>query len=567
MTDAMAEGGTGAANAKPHQSLQRLSQQIDSAACLPLVSHEHPLGVLWVGRQRDISSGDLRVLRAIAELAGNAIHRAQLFEQTNQRLQRLGALREIDRAITSSVDLNVLLGLLLDQVCKHLQVDAADVLLLHPSMRWLECAASRGMHTHSMETRRLWLGEGIGGKVALEHRPIHLDDLHSVEEGVPGDHLDMEGFVMYSAWPLMAKGKCKGVLEVFHRKPVAVDHEWHSFFEALAGQAAIAVEAVQLFDNLERSNADLILAYESTLEGWSRALDYRDHETEGHSQRVTEGTMRLAAAMGVDEEELPHIRRGALLHDIGKMGVPDAILLKPGPLTEEEWEIMRKHPVYAFELLYPIRYLRPALDIPYAHHERWDGKGYPRGLGKERIPLAARIFAVVDVFDALTSNRPYRRALPVNEARTYIQEQAGKQFDPAVVEAFLKLYQELGEQPRRATILVVDDDDVSLELMTELLSEEYEVFVARAVEVALTLLEHTRIDLILTDQWMPHMSGLQLLESARELSPETRAILISAAADTTMLTQALRLGTVRDFIDKPWREGEILRKVAAALRD
>jgi putative nucleotidyltransferase with HDIG domain len=179
-------------------------------------------------------------------------------------------------------------------------------------------------------------------------------------------------------------------------------------------------------------------AYDETIEGWSNALELRDEETEGHSQRVTEMTLNIARMMNVKTDELVHVRRGALLHDIGKMGIPDAILLKPGKLTVEEWAVMRKHPVYAYDMLAPIDYLRPALDIPYCHHEKFDGTGYPRGLKGEEIPLPARIFAVVDVYDALTSDRPYRKAWSKEEALKYIHEESGTHFDPQVVEAFLK---------------------------------------------------------------------------------------------------------------------------------
>ena len=191
--------------------------------------------------------------------------------------------------------------------------------------------------------------------------------------------------------------------------------------------------------NLQQVHAELAQAYEATLEGWSRALELRDKGTEGHSRRVTEMTVQLARAMGVDEDELVHIRRGALLHDIGKMGIPDGILLKPGPLTAEERKVMHNHPVYAYEMLSPITYLHPALDIPYCHHEKWDGTGYPRGLQGEQIPLAARIFAVVDVWDALCSNRPYRSGWSEQEAIAYIREQASTHFDPSVVAEFLKI--------------------------------------------------------------------------------------------------------------------------------
>jgi putative two-component system response regulator len=190
---------------------------------------------------------------------------------------------------------------------------------------------------------------------------------------------------------------------------------------------------------LERAHADLMAAYDATILGWSRAMDLRDRETKGHSQRVADMTVRLAKEMGINDDDLIHISRGALLHDIGKIGIPDSILHKPGKLTDDEWKVMRKHPQLAYDMLHFIEYLRPALDIPYCHHEKWDGSGYPRGLKGEAIPLSARLFAVVDVWDALTSERPYRPAWKTEEALTYIREQSGKHFEPKIVDLFFKL--------------------------------------------------------------------------------------------------------------------------------
>lgn len=192
-------------------------------------------------------------------------------------------------------------------------------------------------------------------------------------------------------------------------------------------------------NDLTRLNAELTQAYDATLEGWSRALDLRDNETEGHTRRVIESTLQLARHFGISESELTHIRRGALLHDIGKIGIPDRILFKRGALDAEEMTVMRRHPIYAYEILSPIRFLQPALDIPYCHHEKWDGNGYPRGLSGVDIPFTARLFAVIDVWDALLSNRPYRPAWSREQALVYISSQAGRHFDPAVVSAFMAL--------------------------------------------------------------------------------------------------------------------------------
>ena len=193
--------------------------------------------------------------------------------------------------------------------------------------------------------------------------------------------------------------------------------------------------------DLRHAHSDLAEAYEATIEGWSHVLDLRDKETEGHTQRVTEITVRLARALGVPHDEIVHIRRGALLHDIGKMAISDTILQKPGPLTEEEWKEMRRHPEYAQQMLSPIVYLRSALDIPYCHHERWDGTGYPRGLKGQEIPLSARIFSIVDVWDALLSNRPYRRGCTEESVLEYLQKHSGVSFDPHLVDEFLDLHQ------------------------------------------------------------------------------------------------------------------------------
>jgi PAS domain S-box-containing protein len=201
-------------------------------------------------------------------------------------------------------------------------------------------------------------------------------------------------------------------------------------------------------EDLKQSNLELILALDTTLEGWAKTLELRANESEGHSRRVTDTTLRLAHQLSVREEDMVHIRRGALLHDIGELGIPDSILHSAGSLTAEEWKIMVHHPIHAYNLLSPILYLRPALDIPYCHHEKWDGSGYPRGLKKDQIPLAARIFAVVDVWDALLSDRPYRSAWPPRKAYAFIRDQSGKHFDPNVVEAFLQIISE--ENPELA---------------------------------------------------------------------------------------------------------------------
>ena len=251
--------------------------------------------------------------------------------------------------------------------------------------------------------------------------------------------------------PLKVKDELIGVIYVDNRAQTGIfSSDELELISMFANQAAVAIDNARLFDGLQASNEELQEAYHATLEGWVRALDLRDKETEGHTKRVTALTEKLARKMGMDENALVHIQRGALLHDIGKMAIPDGILLKPAALSPEERTLIEMHPVYAYEMLTPIRFLSPALDIPYCHHEKWDGTGYPRGLSGNTIPLAARIFAVVDVWDALVSDRPYRKAMKPEDVKRKLREDSGRHFDPQVVDAFL----ELDDQTLRSVVTI-----------------------------------------------------------------------------------------------------------------
>jgi response regulator RpfG family c-di-GMP phosphodiesterase len=413
--------------------------------CLPLRTARESFGVLVLGFQapRLPSTGEKHLIETLVDIAGNTFHRMRLHEETEIRLQYLSTLRTIDLAIATSFDLRVTLNVLLEQTLSQLAVDAADILLFNPILQTLDYGSGKGFYSRVIEQTHLQIGQGFAGQAALEGRMIFLPDLRDQNVALNRfDHLAGERFVTYFGVPLMVKGEVKGVLELFQRSLFQPSEEWQDFLDSLSRQAAIAIDNAQLFENLQRSRLELAMAYDYTLEGWSRALDLRDRETEHHTERVCEKSLQLARRMGMGENELTHVRRGALLHDIGKMGVPDHILLKPGPLTEEEWVIMRRHPQIARDLLSQIEYLHPALDIPFCHHEHWDGSGYPRGLQGEQIPKAARIFFVVDVWDALSNDRPYRKAWPKEKVIAYLREQAGVQLDPEAVSQFILLLEE-----------------------------------------------------------------------------------------------------------------------------
>lgn len=367
-----------------------------------------------------------------------------LNEDLTLQLERLTLLHRIDRAITDGSDFETALSVFLDATRTGMGVDAAGVFVCPPDGDELVLTRTLGFLAPP-DPFRLRMGDGVAGKAVdsgetrvVRGRTRVLDELIMGEPST----LALEEFETYAATPMLVRGQLRGALFVAHRGDLETPTDWLTYFEGLAAQGAILVDNAGLLRDLRSSNRELRAAYDATIEGWSRALDLRDRETEGHTRRVTDLTLRLARAMGLQDEELVHLRRGALLHDIGKMAIPDSILQKPGELTPEEWVLMRQHTVFARDLLAPIGFLEPALVIPYCHHERWDGTGYPEGLEGEAIPLAARIFAVADVFDALTSDRPYRRAWGREEAMAHIRDGAGSHFDPRVVAAFIALQDE-----------------------------------------------------------------------------------------------------------------------------
>ena len=377
-----------------------------------------------------------RVFGAIQDIT----ERKQAESQIQRQLEQLSALRAIDQSILSRLGLENTLDVLLEKITGVLQVDAANFLLYQPNTQTLIATAERGLPAFLIWDASLALKDTHAGRAALNLKIDFISDLSKIDDNLIKKIREIgENFSSYAAVPLVAKGELKGILEIFAHAQLEASAEWMGFLEALADQAAIAINSAQLFDEQQQNHTRLTKAYEDTIDGWSRALDLRDEETEGHSQRVTDLTMELARRMDIPEEELVHIRRGAKLHDIGKMGIPDSILLKPDVLTEAEWKIMRQHPTLAANLLYPIEFLGEALDIPFSHHEKWDGSGYPQRLKGAEIPLAARIFAVIDVWDALTHDRPYRLAWTESKTLEYIVGQSGKHFDPDVVEQFVAL--------------------------------------------------------------------------------------------------------------------------------
>jgi putative nucleotidyltransferase with HDIG domain len=358
---------------------------------------------------------------------------------TQKRQSQLWALMGTGSAINSSLGLKRVLDEVVDTLIALMRAERG-FLMLREKNGELAVQIARGIDQVDLDHAAFAISKTIVYQVVETGEPVLTTNAQNDPRFDQQKSVALNQLRSILCVPLKIKDELIGVVYVENRAHVGIFHESDlSLFSAFADQAAGAIDNARLFENLKAANKELEIAYQATLEGWVRALDLRDKETEGHTQRVAALTQRLSEALGVDAGAMIHITRGALLHDIGKMAIPDAILLKPASLTNEERLLVQQHPAFAYQMLNPIDFLHEAIDIPYCHHEKWDGTGYPRGLKGDEIPFAARIFSVVDVWDALVSDRRYRKALPYGKARRHILDGSGKHFDARVVDAFLKL--------------------------------------------------------------------------------------------------------------------------------
>jgi len=364
--------------------------------------------------------------------------------ELKRRLAELEVLYNISSSLRHVEDLSAMLSALLDQTLAALETTAGAIWLDKPQDGKLYLASAKGWLTKIEDNKSCQEGEGVVGMTYQSGKPYIRSEF--ILDSKESDHKRSKTPTGWggACLPIHSGQDIIGVVVIAVKLPREIVPEELKLLSSVAEMAGIAVHRIRLFEKLQASEAALVVAYDETIKGWANALELRDQETEGHSERVTELTLVLAKKLGLNKEQLTHIYRGSILHDIGKMGVSDTILLKPGPLNDREWEIMHHHPQYAYNLLASIDYLKPALNIPYCHHEKWDGSGYPQGLKGEEIPLEARIFAVVDVYDALISDRPYRLAWNKEDALEHIKKESGTHFDPQVVALFLDLIDNKG---------------------------------------------------------------------------------------------------------------------------
>ncbi len=361
-------------------------------------------------------------------------------EKINHELKKLSSLRSIDAAILERISPKKTLELICSIAVDLLDVDGAIILARMAREEMTSAYVSRiDTPEEPLISRALELQ--VKALEKFNTRILTVNDLEKIDAIQQVDPTS-GGLLNQALLPLLLNRKICGYLQVYSRKPIPADQEWVDYFHTLAGQTSLAVESVTLITNEEIAYDELNRAYEATIAGWSKALELRDEETKGHSDRVMDLACRLARKVDFPEERMTAFRRGVLLHDIGKMGIPDRILLKPGPLSDEEWAIMKQHPTFAYDLLSSIPYLTDSLEIPYLHHERWNGSGYPKGLKEKDIPLSARIFAIVDVWDALISDRPYRKGWPADNIRQYLIDNKSVLFDPELIDKFLELLEE-----------------------------------------------------------------------------------------------------------------------------
>ena len=352
-----------------------------------------------------------------------------VLEQFHTRQRQLEALMGVGHLINSSQGLRAVLDKVMDEVVALMQAERGFIMLQDEDDEF-PIEAARGMDQMNLENEDFAVSRTIVRRVAETSEPVLTTNAQEDPRFEKQDSVVAHNLRSILCVPMKLKEEFIGVVFVDSRVRTSLfDEKDLEILAVFADQAAVAINNARLFENLEQANKNLMEAYDETLNGWALALEYRDQDTEGHTQRVTSLTLKLAQKMGIDGEELEHIKRGSLLHDIGKISIPDSVLLKRGDLSLPERKFMEMHPIFAKELLEKIEFLRPAMDIPYCHHEKWDGSGYPQNLKGKDIPFAARIFAVVDVWDALTSERPYRSPVEPDEVRRIIREKSGTHFD------------------------------------------------------------------------------------------------------------------------------------------
>ncbi len=381
---------------------------------------------------------DLRLLQSISEIVGIAARSVRLIEVLSERLHWLEILHKINEQIGIETEPDKLYKILVDSAIEATQAESSALLIYNPNTGLLEKAAAKSWLDKVFEIP-LKPDECISGGIFQSGKTRLSPEIREDPLLIPRNLPLIPAGCANIGIPVVYEDKVLGVFHLSIKAPLSFTKELVEFAEMFGSYSGIVIGRMQQIQALQEAEKQIKIAYDETLEGWARAIGYRDNETFQHTLRVTNIANIIGEALSLDDKTLENLRRGAILHDVGKIGIPDNILRKPRAFTKEEKEIMRTHPSFAYELLRPIAFLSEAIIVPYCHHERWDGKGYPQGLKGDEIPLLARIFSVADVYDAMTSDRPYRKARTHEEAIKYIRSQSGRHFDPHIVDVFLEI--------------------------------------------------------------------------------------------------------------------------------
>ena len=417
-------------------------------ATIPVFRDDCIVAVLGVGNKlQDYNDSDVEQLVQLADLAWDIAERKRVEEalqvssrHIEHKLKQLKVLHDINLSVIRKPSIHNVINSILDHIYQFEPFQAVILAITDEKDAKMEIMGQRGLPDHLFHHDiSTWGTPHMMSHLESASPVIYLELNDTAIKNLEYAQKFKEVYNSLTIMPLSLKNNQNGIILLLSQSSAWMDEDWHDFLHSLAMQSSIAIENARMINELQCHNIELKSAYEAILQGWANALELRDKETKGHSDHVTRISVKLAQKYGVPEEELENFRRGVLMHDIGKMGIPDSILLKPGPLSADEWVTMRQHPKYAFDLLSKIPDFQKFIDIPYCHHEKWDGSGYPRGLKGEEIPIGARLFTICDVWDALNEDRPYRPRWPINEIRAYIIDQAGKHFDPRIVSLFIQM--------------------------------------------------------------------------------------------------------------------------------
>ena len=407
---------------------------------VPLIANNQTFGALVAGRMMPFIESEINLLTTIAEMTAGNIYRGMLHQQVKKRLDHVQALQKVEHAINTITDKQIIMNLFLGQVISLFDISAGMVLELNQKINQLEFITSLGLRQKEPQTRMISLLDSFVGKSVLNRTMITINSQN--KENIPPfliPMLETENINGLIAIPLISKGRIRGVLVLMDHDPIEIEPDLNELMETFTNQAGLALENISIYEDIQASNIRLTTSIEDILQTWAGSIAINKEQADGHIQNIQELTVKIARVLGIREDKINNMRMGAILHDIGESVIPDKVLHKKAALDKDEIQLVQRHPEYAKRLLEKIAYLRNYSEIPYYHHERWDGSGYPKGLKSEDIPLSARIFAVVDVWDMLNRERPYRDAWPVDKIKSYLEQQSGVLFDPQVVEALFKV--------------------------------------------------------------------------------------------------------------------------------